>query len=1186
MNKPLIFLTLSFTCSLIGSSYIRLASDEEKSLATTINAWEEDFESIEMQILPVKEELKFVRADNNALIANYHHSWVTLWNRRTNRHFALPKKYLPAEIVKKVDEGKNLQAIALPKPGEIFLLEFLVAQHCAKGKETAFIPEFKQALKAFFDKIDTKAKLAFLHAATYLGLNDTCLRLILKKIKKTKDIELTHPAFSDDISSWISHIKQLIEMDVENFEDSIGLCSKDLAAIRLKAPTQKFGLPAAQPSEPIKPIKQSQKKEGEYLSPTTLIFLRSSDKWDFPLYKEFFKHAAIIPQGKIPRKKLPAGWIPNDYNQVIITSNKIDSALTEALIPLLLEYYVCKKHGAITTNIAVHCAATLTESLLMCMQKGPALSEHFMSFLTQFGLKEISEIASLIKPELEILVKNMTKHTAEDFLLRLESLTLRASALLQPHGIGIQIAQGAAPFTATVSLTIPASRSSNKEKAASVPPAPLLPRQALLPIAQVLAKKLNARTMGELNLALAQENIRSVIDANALLAGKVMALTMDISQDIRPSIIEIFNDYLKRQLFPNAEYKRRTALTFLQASRAHSLQKEVLDEQSWKDLELFCGQKGHAAEYIAAKLPAHTEIGNVFLMRTIADCTDNIALLKERQDRIRKLHDSKHFTELEESFKKLKAAETGVFSFWDAEEMIERELDKFLYTFAGLDRKFKCVKKVCDYLNSNTAALEVLERLEQFKLFVGAPAGIAACLIPTILVLGANIPVKVALNSMAPQQSPFSGAGAATIAVDGVALLKAVPELVGSYPDMIAYTACLRICMRLKLLHLANYFSAVQDLKTVLIKINSQDSNGANSNNSDVVPGLFDSYIQKLDVINMTPAIQELQDKLATNTFKGECCLPKSKLKAAGVFFYCTGRILACFNLMRHHKNELVPLISTLAELDVLMSSAKLVKESQGTQAQFCIPELIPSSSAFPSVSIMGSWNPLLDRKKVVPNDLEIKPGEDGISTIVINGPNAGGKSSIMKAIALGIIIGQSLGIAPARTLSFTPFSKIRAYLNITDDQAGGNSLFMAAVKRARDIYQVVEEIPRGSFSFTIFDEIFNGTSSLEGEAAAYTLLERLAHQPHNIGLITTHFISLIDLENDNNGKYFANYKVEVTEKDDDSLEYPFTLKKGTSDQVIAFKILRQQKFDAEFIKRCQEVLDILTQRRQQTSLL
>ena len=71
-------------------------------------------------------------------------------------------------------------------------------------------------------------------------------------------------------------------------------------------------------------------------------------------------------------------------------------------------------------------------------------------------------------------------------------------------------------------------------------------------------------------------------------------------------------------------------------------------------------------------------------------------------------------------------------------------------------------------------------------------------------------------------------------------------------------------------------------------------------------------------------------------------------------------------------------------------------------------------------------------------------------NNFLITGPNAGGKSTLIKSLTLCILLSQTLCISPAENLILTPFKLVNTYLNIPDCK-GKESLFEAEMHRARD---------------------------------------------------------------------------------------------------------------------------------------
>lgn len=289
--------------------------------------------------------------------------------------------------------------------------------------------------------------------------------------------------------------------------------------------------------------------------------------------------------------------------------------------------------------------------------------------------------------------------------------------------------------------------------------------------------------------------------------------------------------------------------------------------------------------------------------------------------------------------------------------------------------------------------------------------------------------------------------------------------------------------------------------------------------------------------------------------------------------FASRGKIMLAYIGLNTLKDDLLPALQALSLIDAYSATAEFMEENS---KQFCFAEL--QQKNMPYLYLEEFINPLvLERKNStstrnpVPNTIEL--GHDGPSrNCIITGPNAGGKSTLIKAIGINVLLAQSLGIAAAKKCLLTPFSFVATYLNITDDINSGNSLFKAEVLRTQELINTLASLPKNHHGLLIFDEIFNGTTPVEGSAAAYAVAEFLGNLLNGITIIATHFDLLTKIETNQSCSY-KNYKVSVTINNDGSLSYPFTISEGIARQNIALDILRNEGYSGEIITRTANIL-------------
>lgn len=289
-------------------------------------------------------------------------------------------------------------------------------------------------------------------------------------------------------------------------------------------------------------------------------------------------------------------------------------------------------------------------------------------------------------------------------------------------------------------------------------------------------------------------------------------------------------------------------------------------------------------------------------------------------------------------------------------------------------------------------------------------------------------------------------------------------------------------------------------------------------------------------------------------------------------FLNNSGKLLASYSLFVEHKNKILDAMAEVGELDAIFSIVKLYEESQQYSPNNCYTfvKLLPhDENTTPSLKIEGMWHPLIDAKIAVTNDISMN---ENLRTIILTGPNAGGKSTYLTNIAICVLMGQAFGIAPAKNIDFTTFSKISSYIDVSDDIIEGNSLFKAEVRRAQEHIQMLVGLKSHEFTLTLFDEPFSGTNPIEGAAAEYSILFSLSRFRASFTIVATHFPLVMLLEDNNPGKAFANYKVFISE-DSNKLHYSYKVLKGKSNQAIAIRILEEEGFDTTLLKRAKEII-------------
>lgn len=215
-------------------------------------------------------------------------------------------------------------------------------------------------------------------------------------------------------------------------------------------------------------------------------------------------------------------------------------------------------------------------------------------------------------------------------------------------------------------------------------------------------------------------------------------------------------------------------------------------------------------------------------------------------------------------------------------------------------------------------------------------------------------------------------------------------------------------------------------------------------------------------------------------------------------------------------------------------------------------------SKAQPTVMKKLYYAGLIDDENVVLNTLKFK------KNMVLTGPNASGKTTILKAALINIIFSQQFGYGCFKSCILCPYDTIHCYINITDS-LGRDSLFQTESKKCRSILESLTNNPK-SRHFCAFDELFSGTNPNEAVKCGHAYLDFLNKQKNRLDFIlTTHY-------NDLCAKFEKSSKVNLSkmdvtvDKSTDTYTYEYSLKPGINEIDGGVEVLKQLDFPEEII--------------------
>jgi|AntAceMinimDraft_18_1070375.scaffolds.fasta_scaffold14505_4 hypothetical protein len=207
-----------------------------------------------------------------------------------------------------------------------------------------------------------------------------------------------------------------------------------------------------------------------------------------------------------------------------------------------------------------------------------------------------------------------------------------------------------------------------------------------------------------------------------------------------------------------------------------------------------------------------------------------------------------------------------------------------------------------------------------------------------------------------------------------------------------------------------------------------------------------------------------------------------------------------------------------------------------------CREKLINKCKFGKKTKMEKAYYPYLMFNEPVKNDIDLS------KNIAITGPNASGKTTILKTVLFNLIFSQSIGYGFYSKATVNLYNHIHCYLNIPDT-SGRDSLFQAEARRCKEILESLED---GKQHFCIFDELFSGTNPTEACASSYGFIKYLIKQNNIDFILTTHLTELCKKIE----PMMENHHMNVKKDDEFSFNYTYQINKGISSVRGGVKVL------------------------------
>ncbi len=260
------------------------------------------------------------------------------------------------------------------------------------------------------------------------------------------------------------------------------------------------------------------------------------------------------------------------------------------------------------------------------------------------------------------------------------------------------------------------------------------------------------------------------------------------------------------------------------------------------------------------------------------------------------------------------------------------------------------------------------------------------------------------------------------------------------------------------------------------------------------------------------------------------------------------------------HAAQIKATAAGIAELDVSVALAEVAAENRYVR---------PRVDSAGEMRVVAGRHPVIeklaakDAQRFIPNDLYFHPDTEFIA--VITGPNMGGKSTYLRQAALLTILAQMGSFVPAESALLPVVDRVFTRIGAADNLARGRSTFMVEMTETAVILNTAT-----ARSLVVLDEIGRGTSTYDGLALAWAVVEHIHKNIRAKTLFATHYHELTELADNLPG--VRNLHVSVKESKDQIL-FLRKVEPGAADKSYGIEVARLAALPLSVIERARQIL-------------
>ncbi len=268
-----------------------------------------------------------------------------------------------------------------------------------------------------------------------------------------------------------------------------------------------------------------------------------------------------------------------------------------------------------------------------------------------------------------------------------------------------------------------------------------------------------------------------------------------------------------------------------------------------------------------------------------------------------------------------------------------------------------------------------------------------------------------------------------------------------------------------------------------------------------------------------------------------------------------------CLSIIKY-KSDIYRLARIIANVDFHIALARIARRNN-----YVMPNITENSDI---IEIREGRHPvaekILQKKNLefTKNDLYFN---NGVNTIILTGPNMGGKSTFLKQTALIAIMAQMGSFVPASHCTLGLVDRIFCLVETGDNTRDGKSTFMVEMESIASVIKSSTEK-----SLILLDESCRGTCTQDGIAISQALVEYLSAHKKSRNIFATHFLEIAHALEPS--PYIQNLQLTAATKDGE-ISLTHLVSKGISQESLGLNIARVSGLPSSLLKRAEELVRI-----------